>query len=497
MEKKFRQIQERTMVLFCVLLVTLASFLTFLYVTSSNYNIRKNAASLVTANNREMELNIDNYLDKVQEASDLLFSDPMYYTYDPTKENTTRYDQLQARSALETRIMNLGILDNYTDFFVLYSNNDRVGWSCQTTVDMFSDLDMYAECAKVLDNAQDSSDHSKADAFVFQLNGNLDHIYYLKRYNENAIILISFFTKELENYFEIPDQLTGMQLCLVDRENTIIYSNDADSIGQSLDPEVVQTLGDLVNGSVLTKKILITTDECRNSWRVICTLPTSILVRDNTRFLWHSLVVVILMVLLILVFAVREVRLMNVSANEIVDSLQDEAVHDRMTGLLRKEIFPEEAEKILEVQDPARQRSFTILDLDNFKQVNDTMGHLAGDQVIRSFADCLSKVFGSEFILGRLGGDEFGVLGNLEVESPGQMQKEMEKYLTALRKSFNEDLGQKYSAVSLNFSSGTVGVKDSKEEFSSLYERADHLLYEAKRAHKGQDRYDFGGEVSA
>ena len=169
------------MVLFCVLLVTLASFLTFLYVTSSNYNIRKNAASLVTANNREMELNIDNYLDKVQEASDLLFSDPMYYTYDPTKENTTRYDQLQARSALETRIMNLGILDNYTDFFVLYSNNDRVGWSCQTTVDMFSDLDMYAECAKVLDNAQDSSVVAQlsADAIVRMVKTNLPNYYHI------------------------------------------------------------------------------------------------------------------------------------------------------------------------------------------------------------------------------------------------------------------------------------------------------------------------------
>ena len=55
-----------------------------------------------------------------------------------------------------------------------------------------------------------------------------------------------------------------------------------------------------------------------------------------------------------------------------------------------------------------------FLDLDNFKQINDTMGHLAGDEVLRQVADVLKDVAGPENLVGRVGGDEFVVFVKTE-----------------------------------------------------------------------------------
>ena len=120
---------------------------------------------------------------------------------------------------------------------------------------------------------------------------------------------------------------------------------------------------------------------------------------------------------------------------------------------------------------------FILLDVDDFKTINDRFGHAVGDYVITAIADCLRRAFRDTDILFRLGGDEFAVF------VPGIEQKEA-KYRLIQR------LHHEISCISIPEMAGvsvtvSLGISDVGPEggdsFESLYQRADQEMYENKR----------------
>lgn len=487
MNNEFKKTQIRTIILFTTLILVITLYVIVLLTGRSNLFMRENAASLVSASNRQMELNIDSYLAKVEKASALLFSNSTGYTYDPSDENADEYTQLQTANQINDNITDLSILDNYADFAVIYSTDDVIGSLSKVTKDMYADGGMYDAFSEILKQAGENN------AWVFGLNGDTEHIYYFERYNDHGIILVSFYSRELKNVFQIPEQLDGMEVSLVNRDNLILYSNDDDKIGKPLPPATVSLLGDLKNGSVMADTTLITTDECNNGWRVVCTVPENLIIQNNTRFMESTMLVILIVVTGILIFGIYGTRKINATANIYVDSLQEQAQHDRMTGLYNSQEFHQVADRLIRHKPEGRMMSFSIFDMDNFKSINDNHGHLEGDDVLRRFSLLLSNTFGSEFTLGRLGGDEFGVFGCLDIPDEETARKELEHYITAFRKRFSEGPGRDFSTDNLSFCSGTTIVHADDSSFDSVFSRADALLYKGKKSGKGQDNFDDRG----
>ena len=449
--------------------------------------MQENAASLVSASNRQMELNIDSYLSKVEKASALLFSDSTSYTYDPSDDSVDDYTKLQITNQINNNITDLSLLDNYADFAVIYSNDQVIGSLSKVTKSTYVNGGMYNAFSEILDEENNS------DAWVFGLNGDTAHIYYFERYNDHAIILISFYSRELKGVFQIPEQLDGMEVSLVNNDNRILYSNKDEKIGSNLPESTISLLNNLRNGSVMTNTLLITSDECSNGWRVVCTVPASLIIQDNTCFMEVTIIVILAFVAVILIFGVVVTKRMNVTANHYVDSLEDEAQHDRMTGLYNREEFHLIADAFIKEKPADKTMSFSIFDMDHFKSINDQHGHLEGDEVLRRFSKLLSDTFGSEFILGRLGGDEFGVFGCIDILDEMRAITELKKYIAALRNSFDKSLAKDYSVDSLSFCSGTAIVHKSDLNFTDVFNRADTLLYLGKRNGKSQDHFDDKG----
>ena len=127
MENEFKKTQLHTIILFSTLILVITLYIILLLTGRSNIFMRENAASLVSASNRQMELNIDSYLNKVQKASALLFSNNVNYTYDPTKKDADPYTQLQISNQINDNITDLSLLDNYADFALIYQNDEVIG----------------------------------------------------------------------------------------------------------------------------------------------------------------------------------------------------------------------------------------------------------------------------------------------------------------------------------------------------------------------------------
>lgn len=477
MEEKFRKIQERTVVLFAVLFLAVSFFLVLLMSGQSDYALRQTASNLIEAHNRKMQLNVDSYLTKIEKAASLMFAQKEYYEFDPSDDSDPYTKQL-IEEAMTDRINDLGILDNYTDFAVVYEDDEMLGSVSKLTRGMYVNSSMYEDFSRILAGRKENR------AWVFGLNDNTDHLYYLQRYNDRAIILVSFYTQELESNFMLPTQLTGMNVALVDDDNDVLYANDKEIIGHKMTDTAIQTIGDVTSGSVMTRDVLITSNTCINGWRIICSMPTDDIVRDNRHAMRRSMQYLTAVVLLMLVFGIRRAKAMNLSAAGIVETLQEQAQRDQMTGLFNKTNFEQTANRKLEHKNLRRTYCFTIIDVDHFKEINDRYGHSTGDAVLKQFAALLTENFGQEiYLLGRLGGDEFGVLAELEGADRLEAKAVMRSKLTQLREKSGNVAG-----VVVSFSSGTVQASETEiDPFAKLYERADKLLYQGKDSGRGCD----------
>ncbi|MBK5546682.1 EAL domain-containing protein [Pseudomonas sp. TH04] len=164
--------------------------------------------------------------------------------------------------------------------------------------------------------------------------------------------------------------------------------------------------------------------------------------------------------------------------------LEFQAVTDPLTGLLNRRGFHQAVENtLLRSERNGLSLVLLYLDLDGFKRVNDSLGHDAGDRVLRWVSEQMQACLRSYDILGRMGGDEFTAL--LELEFPEQAAKISEKLIERVSVCQQVD----GLDVMLGVSIGIATFPDCGADLNGLLRAADIAMYEAKRAGRQQYRY--------
>ena len=163
-----------------------------------------------------------------------------------------------------------------------------------------------------------------------------------------------------------------------------------------------------------------------------------------------------------------------------IDQMEDqlwaartEAECDRLTGLYNRSGFERRAEAFLKKEHPGG--ALILMDLDNFKQINDFEGHPEGDRALQRFAQCLSGVFRDEDIIARLGGDEFIVLVCNPVPD-----KILEEKFGSLLDRMHMTMKEEYEKYRVSVSIGAVPIDGSMKNYKKLYQCADTALYISK-----------------
>jgi len=164
------------------------------------------------------------------------------------------------------------------------------------------------------------------------------------------------------------------------------------------------------------------------------------------------------------------------SRNERMQQLEREAGEDALTGLKNRRRFEEEVRGAM-----ARRRrdhgtgALLMLDLDHFKEVNDTHGHPAGDQLIEEVAQVLQRRARAGDIVARLGGDEFAVV--LPRSTPAEAQIVAEALVAAIR--HHDPSLDGVDPVTASIGVATFG-DDPRMSFATLVSEADTAMYAAK-----------------
>ncbi len=155
--------------------------------------------------------------------------------------------------------------------------------------------------------------------------------------------------------------------------------------------------------------------------------------------------------------------------------LEELAYHDELTGLYTRHHFFHLADlHISQLQNKQSILSILMLDLDNFKSINDTYGHSTGDDVLKAFSTLVSQKLRKSDVFGRIGGEEFAIV------LPEATQNDA--VLTAVR--ICQSVEEFFSDYQVTVSIGTVTIKSSNYTVRQLLTCADSALYLVKKSGK-------------
>ncbi len=165
-------------------------------------------------------------------------------------------------------------------------------------------------------------------------------------------------------------------------------------------------------------------------------------------------------------------------SRELERVLSYQATHDAITGLLNRREFEQRLiELIKESRVDAQHHVICYVDLDQFKIVNDTCGHNAGDELLRQLSSLLTESLRASDTLARLGGDEFGILlHNCSLERGQEIATGLRKKIEEFRFSWQQ------RTFSVGASIGIAGISKHSESAAELMSMADAACYAAKDA---------------
>jgi diguanylate cyclase (GGDEF)-like protein len=160
----------------------------------------------------------------------------------------------------------------------------------------------------------------------------------------------------------------------------------------------------------------------------------------------------------------------------LVGRLRHDALHDTLTGLPNRAMFRKQVDEAIRSRPPGVKLALMLMDLDRFKEVNDTLGHHHGDRLLGEVGNRLADVIRRGGGVARLGGDEFGLLlpGVADAEEALVRARDVRDLLRA-----PFELGDLHVDVN-----GTIGIAiapDHGEDASTLLQRADVAMYAAKQ----------------
>lgn len=171
-------------------------------------------------------------------------------------------------------------------------------------------------------------------------------------------------------------------------------------------------------------------------------------------------------------------RIVRCMAEEL-EHFKEQSRRDPLTSFYNKVVIEEAIDTYFQQERRRGKCALMVIDIDNFKLINDTQGHLFGDAVLVDFADAMKHLFRTTDLIGRIGGDEFVVLMK-DVRSIADIEEKSQEICNAVR-SFCET-GKNQNGISCSI--GISLYPDHGKTYRALFKKADQALYTTKGFNK-------------
>ena len=468
--KAIQTFKRNMAISFVLAFVIFNAIMLYAVVRFSANEILERMTFFVASSAKQQAMNVDNYLAEIKDTGALLFSNELYYSFDPIVSGNENIEAIEATKAISARIEDIKVLKNFSDFGIIYNDPDNPGGIgiSEGTFKNLAGENIYSFFAShITDNKSNSG------WFATEKN-NFGKLFYVKQLNEHSILVAAIYSRELDNTFRAADR-ENLKIRLIDENGVTIYSNDKTEIGSKL-------------SSFDDSNFIETSMKCSiNKWKIQC-LSSTESINDYMRLimLFAALFFVVMLVVVTLISFYVLNRVYSPLAG-IVTNLEQRAQRDQLTGILNKMSYTTAVKTIIMTGSKSDVSAFIMLDMDNFKNVNDTLGHKTGDDVLVRFSNLLKNMLDASFVVGRMGGDEFAIFTLYQNTDLDTARRKVTSQLETIKTEFAKEFKDMSDKCALSLSSGAVCVNNEEARFMQLYQDADEALYSSKR--NGKDRY--------
>lgn len=481
-EISIQHLQLRISLLFVGVIVILAGTISTVITEKSIQEMHNKVMELMSVNNRQRINNLNAFLEKTENTAGLFFSDDGYCEYDATAEDMDEFDKIQAENRIVERIQDLAVLENYTDFGVVYRNDKCLGWLSNNTMKAFPDGGLFDYLELQISNKKEQS------GWFFDFDKSNDRIYYIKSLNDNAILITAYYSRELSKAFTTNySSAEEIEVALIDDRNLVVYSTSQElNVGEDLTGRFgIRHSGQGKIKGITEGKVMVA-GSCDNGFTVLTFCEEAEMFKEIESLKRFSLGITFVLVLVMIVIgSVAMFKLAN-PVGGVINELSRQASRDRLTNLINKITFEDMINNSIQDSKVTDYHVLIMLDLDNFKKVNDNFGHMAGDQVLIQVAQLFTRVFPRYADIGRLGGDEFAVYFKTGKELY-EIKPQFDEIFQELLREFHAIFDERYAHIGFAISIGISTMeKRQAENYDVLYKAADKALYVAKQSGKNQ-----------
>ena len=272
--EKIRKMSKLMIIGFAVIVIAAVIAITAFAVRKYDDLTRAKVSSMTSTLNVQLKLNLESYLNRMETMGTLAYSVDNAYTYDAADPSNDEYEAINTEKQIAADLSKLCLMENFVDYGIVYSNNSTVGKISNGTIKLFGDR-LYSDLSAM-------ADHDRThDGWNTGYNGDYERIYYVKQMQNNAVLVISFYTEELDSVFENPENLSDMEIRLTDSSYKMIYSSvKTDVSGNTIPADLLEDIRDkdmmVINGA----DNLSTVNAVNDDWYIVCSIPTNVILKE-------------------------------------------------------------------------------------------------------------------------------------------------------------------------------------------------------------------------
>lgn len=470
-----------------ITLIAVAGISVPVLLLSSNA-LKSKVSSLLHTYTSQLVQNTDTYLSDYESQILLLYADPAALNYNPDDASISDQTRSTTEAKIDDTLQRIRLMNNYSELFLVSPENYLIGAPSLRTQTLYGSR-IYETFCSALENSGNTS------VWVPVVSeDNETRLYYVRELNSHMLLVASIYARDFINVFAAPANFSDTRVRLITDDHTIVYSTTSDDIGQPLPEEIAKQIGLHPNSAVFYSDYLISEADCSQGFKIVCSVATSEILSDVSTLCKFTICLAVLLIAIAVLVSLHLSISITKPLGIAMDNLHLRAEYDQLTNLLDKKTFEEHVNLHLQSMSVESSCSYLLIDLDNFKTINDTCGHAIGDEVLSSVGALLNSTFRKEDIKGRIGGDEFAVLLCADGKSPEKLHeitRESCIRLFSSMKYLSNTISEKTGVQDLTVSA-SVGVAvfgHDGSSFEELYKCADKALYVSKRT--GKNRFTF------
>lgn len=471
----------RRIIILSVLIMLTACICVCTFCIYKNYEYQiSHDANLVSSMNLQMRENVDSYLNKLEDTSKILFSQADYMKYDATAAVKDNYQVLKMEEKINDYLTSLSLIDNYSDFGIIYRNNHTVGIVSDGTMNLYG-ADPFSSIEECIGDNR--------TIWYAGYKGDRKKLYYFRRVNNNSIFVSSFYMTGFKSIFPDSAQLKNVSVILVDNTRRIVFSTD-DKSGE-IDSKYSNAFSDNDNCTVVGSDFIASVSSgIGNDWQLITSMDLNPLIHNFKQIAVVCVGICIFLIIMFFFLSFLAISGSSADGKNVNSTVKPDSI-DELTGLSNAENAENLIADKIETCITGSTIMLALVSIKNYKLINDNYGISAVNEALIKTSRLLSDIYGENNIVGKTGENEFAIFADFTEYDLFKAHNNLKNNLELLENRLSGcELDNNRGMI--KYGIGAAIYPDCGFDYDELYEIAKSALKESIEKDNGKFVLDSG-----